>query len=131
MKEKRCHALSNTLIMSDFSRTLRIGELLRREISLLIQRDIKDPRLKSVSITEVQVSKDLQSAKVFYSIFDSNQNIDSEDTKRGLSSSKNYIKRALGSRVKIRNIPDLKFLEDCTQKDAEKINSILNRELNS
>ena len=117
--------------MSDFSRTLRIGELLRREISLLIQRDIKDPRLKSVSITEVQVSKDLQSAKVFYSIFDSNQNIDSEDTKRGLSSSKNYIKRALGSRDKIRNIPDLKFLEDCTQKDAEKINSILNRELNS
>jgi ribosome-binding factor A len=117
--------------MSDFSRTLRIGELLRREISLLIQRDIKDPRLKNVSITEVQVSKDLLSAKVFYCTFNSKQNIDSEDTKRGLSSSKSYIKRVLGSRVKIRNIPDLKFLEDCTQKDAEKIDSILNRELNS
>jgi len=56
--------------MADSNRIRRIGELIQREIALLLQRDIKDPRVKKISISAVKVNRDLSVAKVYYTLLD-------------------------------------------------------------
>lgn len=95
----------------DNKRTKRIAKELQKEISSILANDIKDPRIGSlVSITDVELSKDLEMAKVYVSSFgDRNER---EDIIEGLENASGFIKRELGIRLKLRNIPDLRFLID-------------------
>ena len=95
----------------DNKRTKRVAKELQKEISSILANDIKDPRIGSlVSITDVELSKDLEMAKVYVSSFgDRNER---EDIIEGLENASGFIKRELGIRLKLRNIPDLRFLID-------------------
>ncbi len=66
--------------MADFSRSRRVGELIQRELATMLTREVKDPRLAFVSITAVDVTRDLGLAKVFYTII--NANIDNDPLKQ-------------------------------------------------
>ncbi len=93
-------------------RTSRVSELLREEISNLVQRDLKDPRLEGalLSITEVEVSADLRVAAVYVSHLGSEEERD--DALAGLQSASAYLERELRRRLRMRRTPSLTFQFD-------------------
>lgn len=87
----------------------RINEEVRREISVIIRDEIKDPRMTAmVSITAVKVTKDLRYAKVFVSIFGKNED-EKNETFAALKSASGYIRKEIGQRINLRNTPQILF----------------------
>lgn len=92
-------------------RTQRVNGLLRAEISELLKRQVKDPRLGVfVSVTEVRSSPDLRHAKVFVSILGSQH--ERKEALHGLAAASGFLRRQLGERLVLRRIPELDFFED-------------------
>ena len=104
-------------------RTVQVGGLIRQEISELLVRKIKDPRLEMVTITGVEVSPDLKLARVYFSRFGNPDDV--QRGLEGLQSAAGFIKRELGQRMKLRRIPDLEFKHDTSFEYGDRIESIL------
>ncbi len=105
--------------MADYNRTRRIGEMIQREIALLLQRQIKDPRVKNISISAVNVNRDLSVAKVYYSLLDlvaTGQDNDRTtllaESQQGLDKASGFIRHKLGQSTQLRVIPKLQFCYD-------------------
>lgn len=105
-------------------RTLQVGELLREELSDIIRREVSDPRVGFFSITEVEVTDDLRSARVFVSVLGSNR--EREETLTALRSAASFIRFHLKPRLRIRSIPDLEFRDDRSMEHAEQIARTIN-----
>jgi ribosome-binding factor A len=106
-------------------RTERINDLLREEISELVQRELKDPRLGGlVSITEVDISPDLRNAKVYVSVLGTKEERD--DTFRGLRAAGHFMQRELRKRLTIRRIPELSFHHDTSIEEGARVLALLN-----
>lgn len=87
-------------------RSGRINEEIKRELSSIIQNDLKDPRLSAmISITKVDVTKDLRYAKVFVSIFGKEE--EKASTLNALKSSAGFMRKEIGHRVNLRFTPEL------------------------
>lgn len=92
-------------------RTERINDLLREEISDLLRRGVKDPRVTGlVTITDVDVSPDLRRAKVFVSVMGTDE--EKTSTLQALRAAAHFIRRELRKRLTIRRTPELDFLQD-------------------
>jgi ribosome-binding factor A len=86
----------------------RLGNLIRQEISQLLQRQVKDPRLGNfVAVTEVSVTPDLRYAKVFVSCIGSEEV--KRDTLNGLATASGFLRNQLAKRLRLRRIPELSF----------------------
>ena len=83
----------------------RVQELMKQELSKIIWQDLKDPRIGFVTVTAVDVSSDLRNAKVYVSLMGSEQQI--ADSWRGLQSSRGFLRREIGHRVRLRYTPEL------------------------
>ena len=104
-------------------RTDRLGELFREEISKLLQKGLKDPRVGFATISRVDITEDLSYAKVLVSVMGSDK--EKRDTLIGLKSSAGFIRQFLGKGIKIRKIPELSFVLDENLEHAMRIESIL------
>jgi ribosome-binding factor A len=104
-------------------RTVQIGGLIQQEISELLVRKIKDPRLELVTITGVKVSPDLKLARIYFSRIGSPDEI--RRVLQGLQSAAGFIKRELGQRMQLRRVPDLEFVHDTSFEYGERIESLL------
>ena len=92
-------------------RIQRLNNLLRHEISELLQRQVKDPRLGSfVTVTEVSISLDLRHAKIFVSHIGSEE--EKQETLSALASASSFFRRELTKRLRLRRIPELSFQWD-------------------
>lgn len=92
-------------------RTERISNLIRQEISQLLQEQVNDPRLKSlISVTGVSVSADLGHAKVFFSAL--GDGVDRDEILRGFEAAAGFLRRELASRLVLRHVPELRFYFD-------------------
>lgn len=109
--------------MHPYKRSERLGELIVAEISELVRRDIKDPRIGFVTFTRVALSDDLRSATIFASILGSEQ--DKARTLQGLSSAAGYIRRQLGQALHLRYTPELMFLSDTSLEHGAHIARLL------
>lgn len=115
-------------------RTERINVILRRYISEIISRDMKDPRLASlITIINVTVSKDIRHARVFTSVMgDSNKSAQTVET---LNSASGFIRQNLMPKLRTKNVPHLKFvLDDSIQKGNHllgKIDTVINEDSQS
>jgi ribosome-binding factor A len=104
----------------------RLNSLLRQEISDIIQRQVKDPRLgEFVSVTSVEVSSDLKFAKV--NISSLGTEIEKKETLRALSSAAGFIRHELGNRLQARRIPELSFRLDETIEKANRVLRLIDR----
>lgn len=95
----------------DYSRTDRVGQQYQREIAMILQREIKDPRVSMVTVSEVEVSRDLAYTKVFVTFF----NDEPEQIKTALkvlNDAAGFIRSLLGKRIRARIIPELRFVHD-------------------
>ena len=101
-------------------RTERLNHLLRQEITELLQREAKDPRLSAmVSVTRVSVSSDLRHAKVFISVLGTEE--EKKGVLAGLHAASGFLRRGLSSRLSMRYTPELSFSYDDTMEQAGKV----------
>lgn len=105
----------------------RINEEVRKEISVIIRDEIKDPRMTAmVSITSVKVSKDLKYAKVFVSIFGKNEE-EKNETFAALKSASGYVRREVGQRMNLRNTPQILFELDDSISYSMRIEELIEK----
>lgn len=105
-------------------RVSQIGEEIKRVISQLLRIKIKDPRISDmVSITEVRVTNDLSFAKVFVSVFGTED--EKNDTLEGLRNAEGFIKKEIGRNVKMRIMPKLIFELDDSVEESLRLEKIL------
>jgi ribosome-binding factor A len=109
-------------------RKLRVQDLLREEIALIIQREIRDPGIGFITVLGVKMSDDLKDAKVYLSIYGDEKK--KAATLAALKRSRNYIKFLLGKRIQLRSMPELHFVIDDTYEKAARIEEILKKGAN-
>lgn len=103
----------------------RVNQLVREEVSHLLQRELKDPRLGFVTVTEVAVSKDLRSARVYVSVLGSEEQW--KASLAALHSARGFMRNWLAPRLRLRSVPDLMFLPDRSMAHAAHIQTVLER----
>ena len=91
-------------------RAERVGEQMKQEIMDIVNNKVKDPRIGFLTITDVEVTNDLSIAKVYLTVLGNDKQVD--DTFKGLEKAKGFIKSELGSRMRLRIIPELNFEYD-------------------
>ncbi|MEM7595824.1 MAG: 30S ribosome-binding factor RbfA [Cyanobacteria bacterium P01_A01_bin.83] len=113
--------------MANSRRVARVAALIKREVSQMLLNEIKDDRVGAgmVSVTEVNVSGDLQHAKIFVSIYGTEAA--KLETMAGLESSVNYVRKELGSRMQLRRTPTVKFFEDKSLERGDQMLNLLNK----
>jgi ribosome-binding factor A len=113
--------------MATNRRVSRVAELIKREVSQMLLNGIKDDRVGTgmVSVTDVDVSGDLQHAKIFVSIYGTQEA--KAETMAGLKSATGYVRSELGARVRLRRTPEVIFVEDCSLERGTKVLSLLNQ----
>ncbi len=111
----------------DYPRSYRVADQIQRELAELIRTEVKDPRVPStMTIAAVDVNKDLSVAKVFVSTFDLQSDDQTrEDAVEGLNQASGYLRKLLGSAMRLRVIPQLRFYYDNVQEDATRLSSII------
>jgi ribosome-binding factor A len=107
-----------------FSRSRRVGEQIQRSLSELIRRELRDPRLGSVTIVDVQVSQDLSHAKVFYSILGGDKR--PELTQSIMDDGAKLLRGPLGRALSLRHAPQLTFVADHLIEYGTRLTSAIN-----
>ncbi|MBW4520758.1 MAG: 30S ribosome-binding factor RbfA [Scytolyngbya sp. HA4215-MV1] len=113
--------------MATSRRVARVAELIRREVSQMLLSEIKDDRVGTgmVSVTDVDVSGDLQHAKIFVSIYGTAEA--KAETMAGLKSATGFVRSELGARIRLRRTPEVIFLEDRSLERGDKVLNLLSR----
>lgn len=113
--------------MATDRRIARVAEMIRREVSQLLFSGIKDDRvgMGMVSVTHVDVAGDLQHAKVFVSIYGSDEA--KSAAMAGLKSATGFVRSELGNRMRLRRTPEILFVEDASIEQGTKVLSLINR----
>ncbi len=112
--------------MATSRRVAKVSAAVKREVSQLLLFDIKDDRVGSgmVSVTDVEVSGDLQHAKIFVSIYGTDEA--RTETMAGLQAVTGYVRRELGKRLQLRRTPEVIFKEDRSFERGTRVLSLLN-----
>ena len=107
----------------DFSRTRRVGEQLQRELATLIRDEIDDPRLGMVSISAVQVSRDMSHAKVYFSTLGETHEADA--SLQVLQGASAYLRKLLGQQLRMRQVPQLHFKQDHSLEEGARLSALI------
>jgi ribosome-binding factor A len=107
----------------NFKRADRVAELIRADMSEIIGKEVKDPRLHSVTITSVKVTDDLRNAKIYF--VEMGKDECSPEIKAGLATASGFIRRELGKRLQLRFVPELTFVHDTSFGYGNRIEKLL------
>lgn len=108
-------------------RTVRLNHLLREELAALVQGEIKDPRVRSVTVTRVEATQDLSYADVYVRTL--TDEVPVEEAIAGLESAEGFVRRRLGRELHLRRIPDFRFHADRALEHVQRIESLLDEAL--
>lgn len=104
-------------------RAERVGEQMKKEIMDIVNNKVKDPRVGFLTITDVEVTNDLSLAKVYLTVLGSKNDV--EQTFKALDKAKGFIKSEIGSRMRLRIVPDLNFVYDESIEYGNKIERMI------
>ncbi|HJT23459.1 MAG TPA: 30S ribosome-binding factor RbfA [bacterium] len=107
-----------------FKRADRVSEAIKREVSLMLSRDVKDPAIHFATVTGVETTDDLRHAKIFVSILGDEKN--RQESMKGLERAKGFLRGELGHRLQLRYTPEIQFRLDTSLDHAMKIKGLLN-----
>lgn len=107
------------------SRRDRVAEAIRKEVSLILHDNLKDPRLGFVTITDVELTGDLRNATVFYSVLGNEEVY--KKTKEALKSGLGFIRRLVAERINLRLAPEIIFREDRSSEYSVRIQEVLDQ----
>ncbi len=105
------------------SRKDRVREEIKKEISIIIHDELKDPRLGFVTITDVELTQDLRYAKVFFSVLGKEE--DYKKTKKALDCALGFIRSLIAQRIRLRFAPEIVFKEDRSSEYSIRIQEVL------
>ena len=116
---------------SDNQRVHRIASVIRKEIAKIIQNDINDQRIKDVIITDVEMSKDLKNARIFFIVFNNKEKRDEEIKliAKTINASKLFFKKQLSKNSNLRSVPSLRFIYDETESKAYELEQLIKKNL--
>ena len=106
------------------SRRDKVAEAIKKEVSLIIHDELKDPRLGFVTITGVELSQDLRYAKICFSVLGKED--DHKKTKLALDSALGFIRRLIAQRIRLMFVPEIVFKEDRSSEYSVRIEEVLN-----
>ena len=113
----------------EFSRTRRIAQQLQQELAQVLQRDIKDPRIGMVTVNDVEVSRDLSYAKVFVTFFEEDNKL-VEEKLEALTTASGYVRSLVAGRMKLRVMPELRFVYDASLVEGMRMSNLVTRIIN-
>lgn len=113
----------------DFNRSRRVAEQMQRDLALLIQQEIKDPRIGMVTVSGVDVSRDFSLAKVYITVLDENPDI--ALTLEVLQKASGFLRHELGQHSTMRSLPQLKFYYDESISRGAELSSLINEAIAS
>ncbi|PKH05215.1 30S ribosome-binding factor RbfA [Moritella sp. Urea-trap-13] len=110
----------------EFSRSRRVAQQLQQEIARILQREVKDPRVGMVTVSSIDLSRDLSYAKVYVTFF----NIDDDEARikdgiAALDAASGYIRSLVGSAMKLRIVPELRFIYDNTLVEGMRLSTLV------
>ncbi len=103
----------------------KINEAMKKEVSLIIQEEIHDPRLEFITITSADVSRDLQHAKVYFSVLGDAKK--AQEAQAGLDSARGFIRKLVGQRIRMRYTPEIAFFYDKSIEYSAQIDDVIDR----
>lgn len=103
----------------------KVAETIRREVSIILHDELKDPRLGFVTITRAEITPDLRHAKVFYSVLGSDEEY--KKTKEALDSAAGFIRRIITGRINLKFSPEILFREDRSTEYSVRIEEVLHQ----
>ncbi len=115
-------------MQANFSRSERVAAQLKRELAMLIRNEIKDPRVGMVSILDVNLSKDLEHAKVWFDVLNAEQGKEAEEA---LNHAAGFLRREVGRAMQLRAVPTLKFFYDDTQARGSELSRLIDQAVKS
>ena len=110
----------------EFSRTRRIGQQLQQELAMVLQRDMKDPRIGFVTVNDVEVSRDLSYAPVFVTFFEEDITL-VEEKIAALTAAAPYIRTLIAGRMKLRVMPELRFMYDSSLVEGMRMSNLVSQ----
>lgn len=101
----------------------RVGEQIKKELSQIIQTELKDPRIGFITVTGVEATSDLSQARVYLSVLGSEEQ--KEETLKALGKANGYLRSELGKRMRLRHTPELLFKFDSSIEYGSRIEGLL------
>lgn len=117
--------------MREFSRTDRVGEQLAHELALLIQREVKDPRLGMVTVTAAEVSRDLGYADVHITLMGENDDERIRENLAVLKRASGFLRSRVARTMKLRHVPELRFHYDASVTRGHALSSLIEKAVQS
>jgi len=111
----------------EYSRNQRLGTEVLRILSELLRYETKDPSLKDVSLTNVDLARDLGVARVYFSLLNPDDSV--EPVQQGLERAAGFLRSKLGQSLQIRHVPELRFLHDNSAAESSRISQLIDRAL--
>jgi ribosome-binding factor A len=109
----------------DYQRSDRVGDTLVELISELLSREIRDPRVRGVTITGAKVTRDLRHARVYFNVLGGGENRDS--VLAGLRSAGGFIRSRVGKEINLKFVPSIEFFYDESEDRAQRIDELLKK----
>ena len=106
-------------------RSVRVGDVILKEVAFLLLERVRDPRVQGVTLTGVRLSDDLKLARIFYSVMGDEALV--ENAQSGLNSATGFVKREIGKRSGLRYIPEIRFVYDPSLKTGEHMERVFEK----
>lgn len=113
----------------EFSRNQRLGNQVLRTLNELLRFETKDPRLEGVTLTAVDLSRDLSVARVYFSTLE--PDADPAPVQQGLEKAAGFLRGKLGHAIKVRHVPELRFEHDDSAAEGQRISDLIEDALKS
>ncbi len=110
----------------DFNRSERVAGQIRRDLAKLIQQEIKDPEVGFVSLSDVEVTRDLSHAKVFITVFDPEK---APASLKALKRASAFLRKRLARQLRLRHVPELHFIHDDSVEQGSHIDQLIAKAL--
>ena len=107
----------------EYSRTQRLGEQIRRELSVLVLNEVKDPRVSMVSFTAVKLSRDLSHVTIYCTVMNKD---DKAETVEALNRAAGFLRKKLAAKITARIVPALKFIYDESLERGTHLTELIN-----
>ena len=117
--------------MKEYSRTDRVGDQIQKELAQIIQREVRDPRLASTTITAVQTSKDMRYAKIYVTFMGVEDAVIIKEDITALNKAKGFFRTHLGKAMSLRLVPELSFIYDETIVRGDVLSRLIDKAISS
>ncbi|MDU8924417.1 30S ribosome-binding factor RbfA [Pasteurellaceae bacterium LIM206] len=114
----------------EFKRSDRVAQELQKEVAVILQREVKDPRIGMVTVSDVEVSCDLAYAKIFVTFLFDHDDVAIAQAMQGLEKASPYIRSLLGKAMRLRIVPELRFVYDQSLVEGMRMSNLVTNVVN-